>query len=248
MKISKIHNNNRRNSMKKAKHALLTALMLALSCQLAFSQCINTEEQFSQKAREMQEQCNKIIAMVPCAVDYKNDYPFQDKVMSLADDAALVALAKGVEAFIKYHSKDSIYMEDDIAKRLEENVSKVNVRQRLANTRSIERVCGKFDKNGKTLYYGASLRVLDPELYKEALAEIKKIEEQETVSVSSSSQVALAVVSSSSVAVPAPQANAAKQNATAIPQINLPKKSTSQENVKKIVTAAGKILLRVFGL
>ncbi|MDR0515792.1 MAG: hypothetical protein LBH25_01960 [Fibromonadaceae bacterium] len=213
----------------KIRHAALAAIFaMPLS---VYAQCFNTEEQYAQKVRDMQEQCNKIIAMVPCAMGYSDNYPFQDMVLRDADDNALVNLAISVEAFIKYHSSDSIYMDKDISDRLKESVSKVNVKQRLINTRSLQGECASFIKDGKTLYRGASLRVLDPELYKQARAEISKIEKEE------------AAVSSSSVSVPVPQDNAAKQQ-NEVPKINLLKKFTN--TAKKYAPLAGKTILRFF--
>lgn len=210
--------------MKKLKCTLLTTLLLTLFCPSAvLSQCFNTEEQYVQKAMDMQEQCEKIKTIVPCAVGFRDDYPFQDKVLSQADDAALIELAKNVEAFMNYHSKDSVYMDDDVQKRIEENVSIVNVKQRLINTKSLKKECVSYTKNGKTLYRGVSLRVLDIELYKEATGEIKKIENEETASTSKSDE--------------------SKRNASL--KTNDPDNNSA---IKKIATAAGKVLLRMFGL
>jgi hypothetical protein len=152
-----------------------SAAMVALALGTSFAQCFNTEEQYAQKVMDMLEQCEKMKNVVPCAVGFRDDYPFQDKVLGQADDNALIELAKNVEAFIKYSSKDSIYMDGDVAKRLEESVSKVNVKQRLAGTKSLKRECVLSMKDNKKLYHGASLRVLDAGLYEEALIEVNKI-------------------------------------------------------------------------
>jgi DNA gyrase/topoisomerase IV subunit B len=200
--------------MQTKKMLFLATLFIALP---AFAQCFNTEEQYTQKVKDMLEQCEKMNGIVPCAVGFRDDYPFQDKVLGMADDNALIELAKNVEAFIRYHSKDSthiesdVYMEEAIAKRLEESVSKVNVKQRLANTKSLKRECVSYSKNGKTLYKGASLRVLDNELYENALNEVKE----------------------------EAKANETEQNAAFL--------KSAKKAAKKYVPLASKTILRFFG-
>jgi len=214
--------------MKAHNITVLIAILLILPL-ATFAQ--HTEAQLFAKQQAMQNECDKISKVVPCAIGIGDvdDLPL---ALESAENDARYKLAQSLKVFVSYAVKDTAFIDGVVSKKFKEVSGKISI-DSIALINSQTRgnpEYGEITKKGETFYRVIILMVLDPQLYEEAKMEITPTPQPQ-----SSQSIALASSSS--------QATQPNQK----PNTQLPDNIKHKIDYKKIATKTATLLLKIAG-